>query len=364
LRCGFFYFGSVQAFFWHCRNRHFKEYALSYILVTGGAGYIGSHTVAALAGAGFKPVIADNLSNSSESVISRLSELTGTEIPFINADVRDTAALDAVFSQYSFDAAIHFAGLKAVGESVAQPLHYYSHNLTATLTLLSAMQKHGVKKLIFSSSATVYREDNAVPYIEAGELGCSNAYGWTKLFSEQIIRDLCTADPGFSAVLLRYFNPIGADKSGIIGEEPQGVPNNLLPYISQTAAGIRPQLSVFGNDYPTPDGTCIRDYIHVSDLARAHAAALGFAEKNTGAAAINIGTGRGYSVLEIVAAFEKATGVKIPYTVTPRRAGDIPEYFADPALARELLGFTAKLGIEDMCRDAWRFEQRRKTFAD
>ncbi|MDR0813091.1 MAG: UDP-glucose 4-epimerase GalE [Oscillospiraceae bacterium] len=330
------------------------------ILVTGGAGYIGSHTVAALSAAGYSPVIVDNFSNSQESVITRLEKITGAQIPFYNADVRDGAALDAVFSQYSFAAAIHFAGLKAVGESVAEPLRYYEHNLAATMSLLAAMQKHGVKSLIFSSSATVYREDDPVPYVESGELGCSNPYGWTKLFSEQIIRDVAAATPGFSAVLLRYFNPIGAHSSGLIGEEPQGVPNNLLPYVTQVAAGIRPQLSVFGNDYPTPDGTCIRDYIHVSDLARAHALALGFAEKNTGATAINIGTGRGYSVLEVVAAFERATGVSLPYRVTARRPGDIPEYFANPELAREKLGFAAELGIEEMCRDAWRFEQGRK----
>ncbi|MDR1821473.1 MAG: UDP-glucose 4-epimerase GalE [Oscillospiraceae bacterium] len=334
------------------------------ILVTGGAGYIGSHTAAALAAAGYSPVVIDNLSNSRESVIARLEKLTGKKIPFYNADVRDGAALDAVFAKHSFSAAIHFAGLKAVGESVQQPLRYYEHNLTATMSLLAAMQKHGVKSLIFSSSATVYREDDEVPYIESGELGCSNPYGWTKLFSEQIIRDVCAANPGFSAVLLRYFNPIGADKSGLIGEEPQGVPNNLLPYVSQVAAGIRPRLSVFGNDYPTPDGTCIRDYIHVSDLARAHALALDFAANNAGAKAINIGTGRGYSVLEVVAAFEKASGVKIPFEITGRRAGDIPEYFANPALAREKLGFTAELGIEEMCRDAWRFEQNRKLFPE
>lgn len=326
------------------------------ILVTGGMGFIGSHTCVELVEAGYMPVIIDNLSNSRVEVLARLRRITGMDMPFYEADVRDRAALDTILSRHRVEAAIHFAGLKAVGESVAKPLAYYENNLGCTLTLCKAMTAHDVKVVVFSSSATVYSAHNDVPLMEEAQLGCINPYGWTKYMSEQIFRDLCVADKSWSVVLLRYFNPVGAHPSGLIGEEPRGIPNNLMPYVAKVANGELSQLSVFGNDYPTPDGTGIRDYIHVVDLARAHVLALAYAGKNKGAEAINVGTGRGYSVLELVHAFERATGRKVPYAITARRPGDLAEVVASTEKAKALLGFAAQFGIDEICADAWRFE--------
>ena len=329
------------------------------ILLTGGAGYIASHTAVALIEAGHQIVIADNLANSSREAVRRVEKITGTSIPFYQLDVADAGALQDLFLQEQISAVIHFAGLKAVGESVEKPLEYYRNNLDTTLTLLETMAAHDVKNIVFSSSATVYGEENDPPYMEDMRKGaCSNPYGWTKSFIEQILMDAAAADPQLSVVLLRYFNPIGAHPSGLIGEDPQGIPNNLMPFVSQVAIGRREKLTVFGGDYDTPDGTCRRDYIHVMDLAEGHVAAVDYAARYTGVEIFNLGTGRPYSVLEIVDAFEAASGQKVPYEIGDRRAGDLPENWADTAKAGEVLAWKARRGIEDMCRDSWNWQQK------
>lgn len=326
------------------------------ILLTGGAGFIGSHTCIELIKAGHKAVIADDLSNSKPAVLERLKELTGQDIPFYNIDVADKEKVDSMFAKENFDAVIHFAGFKAVGESVAKPLMYYRNNLDTTLTLLEAMAKYNVNNFVFSSSATVYGVPERVPLVEGMKTGCTNPYGWTKLMIEQILTDAAAADKNLSVVLLRYFNPIGAHPSGRIGEDPTGIPNNLLPYITQVAIGKLPQLGVFGNDYPTHDGTGVRDYIHVVDLAKGHVKAIEYAHKNKGTEIFNLGTGIGYSVLDIVKAFEKANDIKIPYVIKPRRDGDIAECYADPTKARDVLGWRAEETLENMCKDSWRWQ--------
>ncbi len=324
------------------------------ILVTGGAGYIGSHTCVELAEAGYEVVIVDNLINSSQEAVRRVERITGKTMRFHRADLRDEASLDAIFSESQVDAVIHFAGLKAVGESVSKPLEYYDNNLTGTLTLCTVMARHGCRNIIFSSSATVYGDTNTPPLSEDMPRGaCTNPYGWTKWMIEQILTDLHTADSRWNVTLLRYFNPIGAHKSGLIGENPRGIPNNLLPYVAQVAAGKRPCLGVFGADYDTPDGTGVRDYIHVVDLARGHVMALGHMD---GVRIFNLGTGRGYSVLQVVHAFEKACGHSIPYEIKPRRPGDMAVSFSDPGKAQRELGWRAELGIDEMCADAWRWQ--------
>ena len=323
------------------------------ILVTGGTGYIGSHTCVELLNAGHTVVVVDNLVNSSRECIRRVEQITGKTVEVCEADLLDRAKLDALFDTHSFDCVLHIAGLKAVGESVQQPLRYYNNNLGITIHLCQAMAAHGVKKLIFSSSATVYAPDNTMPVDETARTGgCTNPYGWTKYMSEQILTDTAKADGDWTVMLLRYFNPVGAHPSGLIGEDPRGIPNNLMPYITQVAIGKLECLSVFGNDYATHDGTGVRDYIHVVDLAKAHLAALNWLDKKPGLDVFNIGTGHGYSVLDIVHAYESATGKKINYKIAPRRPGDIDECYADPSKAREVLGWEAKLGIEDMCRDS------------
>lgn len=326
------------------------------ILLTGGAGFIGSHTCIELIKAGHEAVIADDLSNSKPAVLERLKELTGKDIPFYNIDVADKEKVDRMFAKESFDAVIHFAGFKAVGESVAKPLMYYRNNLDTTLTLLETMAKYNVSNFVFSSSATVYGVPERVPLVEGMKTGCTNPYGWTKLMIEQILTDAAAADKNLSVVLLRYFNPIGAHPSGRIGEDPTGIPNNLLPYITQVAIGKLPQLGVFGNDYPTHDGTGVRDYIHVVDLAKGHVKAIEYAGKNKGTEIFNLGTGIGYSVLDIVKAFEKANDIKIPYVIRPRRDGDIAECYADPTKARDVLGWQAEETLENMCKDSWRWQ--------
>ncbi|MBK1723714.1 UDP-glucose 4-epimerase GalE [Thiocystis violacea] len=326
------------------------------VLVTGGAGYIGSHTCVELLAAGIQVVVVDNLCNSKEEGLHRIRGITGKSLGFIHADLRDRYALDAIFSQGSFDAVIHFAGLKAVGESVEQPLSYYDNNLGGTLTLCHAMAAAGVRQLVFSSSATVYGDPASVPIREDFPLSATNPYGRSKLFIEEILRDLQVSDPSWKIALLRYFNPVGAHPSGRIGEDPNGIPNNLMPFIAQVAVGKQPKLRVFGDDYPTPDGTGVRDYIHVVDLARGHLAALRRLQDAAGVFTFNLGTGRGYSVLEMVAAFEQASGKPIPYEIVPRRAGDIAVCYADPTLARERLGWQAEYGIQDMVADAWRWQ--------
>ncbi len=328
------------------------------VLVTGGAGYIGSHTCVELMNAGYDVVIVDNLYNSKEEAVKRIEKLTGRAPKFYRVDLLDRDALDQVLTENpQIDSCIHFAGLKAVGESVAKPLLYYHNNLTGTFNLCEVMSKHGVKRIVFSSSATVYGSPKSVPIREDFPLSTTNPYGSTKLMIERILTDLHTADPEWSVVLLRYFNPIGAHKSGLLGENPNGIPNNLMPYIAQVALGKLPCLGVFGDDYPTPDGTGVRDYIHVVDLALGHLKALSYAKDHTGVEAINLGTGNGYSVLQVVKAFEKASGVAVKYEIKPRRPGDIAECYADPAKAKELLGWEASRGIEEMCEDTWRFTQ-------
>ena len=328
------------------------------ILLTGGTGFIGSHTAVKVIESGYDVVIADDLSNSDASVKGRIERITGKGVSFYQVDVADSAAMEEIFDAHEIDAVIHFAGYKAVGESVVRPLAYYRNNLDTALTLLETMQRHGCKSFIFSSSATVYSPANEVPFTEESEdLGCTNPYGWTKFMIEQILKDVCKADPEMSVVLLRYFNPIGAHASGLIGENPSGVPNNLMPYITQVAQGIRPHLNVFGDDYPTHDGTGVRDYIHVVDLAAGHVAALEYSRVHKGCEVFNLGTGQGYSVLDLVKTFERVNGVKIPYEITDRRAGDIAVSYADVSKAREVLGWKAEKGIEDMCRDAWRWQQ-------
>ena len=328
------------------------------VLVTGGAGYIGSHTCLLLLEAGWDVTVVDNLSNSHREALRRVEALTGKTLTFVEADIRDRDALSAIFSEASIDAVIHFAGLKAVGESVAKPLHYYHNNVYGTLVLTEVMAAHGVYNLVFSSSATVYGDPVSVPISEDFPLQATNPYGRSKLMIEEILRDLYVAEPRWNTVLLRYFNPVGAHPSGQIGEDPNGIPNNLMPYISQVAVGKLQQLSVFGNDYPTPDGTGVRDYIHVLDLARGHLQALEKLQDNPGAVAYNLGTGTGYSVLDVIAAFEKACGKAIPRQFAPRRPGDVASCYADPAVARRELGWSAELGIEEMTRDVWRWQQQ------
>ena len=328
------------------------------ILVTGGAGYIGSHTLIELINNNFKVVAIDDLANSSRESLRRVEQITGHEIPFIEADVRDQSALSDIFTTYDIDSVIHFAGLKAVGESVAKPLEYYDNNLVSTMTLLEAMREHNVKQLVFSSSATVYGSPSELPLRETSTVGVglTNPYGKTKYMIEQIIQDYCAADPTFEATILRYFNPIGAHQSGQIGEDPNGIPNNLLPYVAQVAVGKLQSVGVFGNDYDTPDGTGVRDYIHVVDLARGHVAAL--QHMKAGANVYNLGTGSGTSVLEIIKAFSKACGRDLPYEIKPRRAGDIAACYADCSKAERELGWRAELSIEQACADSWRWQSQ------
>jgi len=331
-----------------------------HILVTGGAGYIGSHTALELLNAGHDVTVVDNLCNSKEEALRRVRDLTGKPLAFHRADLLDAAALDRVFAARPVDAVIHFAALKAVGESVLKPLDYYSNNLTGSISLLYAMRRHGVKTLVFSSSATVYGAPASVPIREdAPTGGITNPYGRTKLMIEQILGDLQAAESDWRIALLRYFNPVGAHASGRIGEDPHGIPNNLIPFVAQVAIGKRPELRVFGNDYPTPDGTGVRDYIHVVDLALGHLAALNHLMSHAPhLLTINLGTGRGYSVLEMIRAFEKASGRRVPYSFAPRRAGDIATCYADPSFARELLGWQACRTLDDMCADTWRWQSQ------
>ena len=328
------------------------------ILLTGAAGYIGSHTAVELANAGYDVAIADDFSNSSPEAVRRCEKITGKKMALFEADVADKAAMKDIFARVRPEAVMHFAGYKAVGESVAKPLMYYQNNLDSTLTLLECMAEFGVKPFIFSSSATVYGAGSKPPFRETDPTGgCTNPYGWTKLMIEQIAADAAAADPSMSVVLLRYFNPVGAHESGLIGEAPNGIPNNLMPYITQVAVGKRDHLSIFGNDYPTPDGTGVRDYIHVVDLARGHVAALGYALEHTGTEVFNLGSGKGVSVLELVNAFRRATGVDIPYEIAPRRPGDIAACWADPAKAESVLHWHTEKSVEDMCADAWRWQK-------
>ncbi len=328
------------------------------VLVCGGAGYIGSHTCVELLNAGYDIVVADNLSNSCEEAVHRVERITGKTVPFIKAELCDPAQTEAVFAAHpDIGAVIHFAGLKAVGESVRKPLEYYTNNLVSTLTLLNVMRKHGVRNFIFSSSATVYGDPASVPIRESFPTGgTTNPYGTTKLFQEKILIDYCAAAPELNVALLRYFNPIGAHESGLIGEDPNGIPNNLVPYIAQVAVGKLEKLHVYGNDYPTHDGTGVRDYIHVVDLARGHVAALGKLEQNCGLFICNLGTGKGYSVLDVLRAYEKACGKKLPYVIDPRRPGDIAECYAEPQKAFAEMGWKAELGIEEMCASSWKWQ--------
>jgi len=329
------------------------------VLVTGGAGYIGSHTCVELLERGYGVVVADNLVNASAKSLERVQQITGKSLDFYEIDVRDRAALDRIFEKHDINCAIHFAGLKAVGESVAMPLEYYDNNLNSTITLCRAMKDHGVKNIVFSSSATVYSGDNEMPLKESSHTGmCTNPYGWTKYMSEQILRDTAFADEEWSIALLRYFNPIGAHSSGLIGEDPRGIPNNLMPYISQVAVGRRDHLNVFGNDYDTHDGTGVRDYIHVVDLARGHVSAIEYMQKHKGENVFNLGTGMGYSVLDMVKAFERVTGIKIPYEITARRPGDLATVYSCPDKSAELLGWKAQYNLDDMCRDAWAWQSK------
>ncbi len=328
------------------------------ILVTGGTGYIGSHTVVELQNAGYDVVVLDNLSNSSAKSLDRVKAITGKDVTFYEGDIRDRKVLERIFDNEKIDSCIHFAGLKAVGESVEKPWEYYDNNITGTLTLVDEMRKHGCKNIIFSSSATVYGDPAEIPITENCPKGqCTNPYGWTKSMLEQILSDMQKADNEWNVVLLRYFNPIGAHKSGTMGENPNGIPNNLMPYITQVAVGKREELGVFGDDYDTPDGTGVRDYIHVVDLADGHVKALKKIEENAGLCIYNLGTGQGYSVLDIVKNFEEANNLKIPYSIKPRRAGDIATCYADPAKAKAELGWEAKNGIKEMCADSWRWQK-------
>ena len=327
------------------------------ILLTGGAGYIGSHTAVELIKLNHNVIIADNFDNSKPEVINRIEKITSVRPKVYEVDVCDKDALKVVFSENKIDAVVHFAGLKAVGESVQIPLRYYRNNIDSTLSLVEVMKEFGVNKLVFSSSATVYGVPETVPLVETmKKTGCTNPYGWTKYMIEQILMDIAVADKDFTVVLLRYFNPIGAHESGLIGEDPQGIPNNLMPYISQVAVGKLQQLSVYGDDYDTHDGTGVRDYIHVVDLALGHVAALEYANKFKGSDIINLGTGTGYSVLDMVKAFEKVNNVKVPYKIAPRREGDVASCYADPKKAKDVLGWTATKNLEDMCRDTWRWQ--------
>lgn len=327
------------------------------ILLTGGAGYIGSHTAVELIEAGYEVLIADNFYNSKPEVLDAIEKITGVRPALEEIDVCDVNKVDAMFEKYDIEAVLHFASYKAVGESVEKPLMYYRNDLDTLLTVMEAMKKHGVQNLIFSSSATVYGVPETVPLVEGMATGCTNPYGWTKYMAEQIIQDVCNAEKDMSAVILRYFNPIGAHKSALIGEQPNGVPNNLMPYITQVASGIRPHLNVFGNDYDTPDGTGVRDYIHVVDIAKGHIAAVKYAMSHKGAEIVNLGTGNGYSVLDIVKAFERVNGVPVPYEIAPRRPGDVAQCYADPAKAENLLGWKAQEDLDSMCKDAWEWEK-------
>ena len=329
------------------------------VLVTGGAGYIGSHTCVELLNEGYGVVVVDNLCNSNPESLNRVEELTGKKVTFYEGDVRDEALLRKIFAENELHCVIHFAGLKAVGESVAMPWEYYDNNLNSTLVLTKVMKEVGMKNIIFSSSATVYTGDNEMPLRENSRTGhCTNPYGWTKYMTEQILSGMANADKEWGIVLLRYFNPIGAHESGRIGEDPRGIPNNLMPYITQVAVGRREKLSVFGNDYDTPDGTGVRDYIHVVDLARGHVAAVKYVLENKGCDVFNLGTGTGYSVLDMVNTFESANGVKVPYQITDRRPGDLAVCYADPAKSAEVLGWKATKNLTDMCRDSWRWQSQ------
>ncbi|MDM0028713.1 UDP-glucose 4-epimerase GalE [Variovorax saccharolyticus] len=327
------------------------------ILVTGGAGFIGSHTCVALAAAGYEPLVLDNLGNSDVRVLERLARISGRAPRFVEGDVRDRALLDRLFAEQPIAGVIHFAGLKAVGDSVADPIAYYDNNVHGSFVLAAAMQAAGVRTLIFSSSATVYGEPDRSPIPEDAPRRPANPYGRSKLMVEEALGDLQRSDPTWRIALLRYFNPVGAHESGLIGEHPQGRPNNLMPFVSQVAVGLRDKLAVHGGDYPTPDGTGVRDYVHVMDLAEGHVAALRHAESQAGLATLNLGTGRGASVLEVVKAFERACGRPIAYEIGPRRAGDVPAYWGDPALAQATLGWTARRGLDQMCADSWRWQQ-------
>ena len=327
------------------------------ILVTGGAGYIGSHTCVELLNAGYDVVVADNLYNSSKKAVDRVEQITGKKLKFYEVDLLDQPKVKEIFDKEEIEAVIHFAGLKAVGESVHKPLEYYNNNITGTLILCDEMRKHGVKNIVFSSSATVYGDPAQIPITEKCPKGeITNPYGRTKGMLEQILTDLHTADPEWNVMLLRYFNPIGAHESGLIGEDPKGIPNNLLPYVAQVAVGKLPCLGVFGDDYDTPDGTGVRDYIHVVDLAKGHVKAINKIKENPGVKIYNLGTGKGYSVLDVVKAFEKACGKKIPYEIKPRRAGDIATCYSDATLAKKELGWEAEYGIDEMCADSWRWQ--------
>ena len=329
------------------------------ILVTGGAGYIGSHTCVELLNAGYDVVIIDNLYNSNQKAVDRIEEITGKKVKFYPDDMMDRAAVKRVFDENKIDAVIHFAGLKAVGESVHKPIEYYRTNIGSTLNLTDEMRAHGCKNIIFSSSATVYGDPAEIPITENCPKGtCTNPYGWTKWMQEQILTDIHTADPEWNVILLRYFNPIGAHKSGLIGEDPKGIPNNLLPYVAQVAIGKLPEINVFGNDYDTPDGTGVRDYINVVDLARGHVKAIERFAKKDGVFICNLGTGHGYSVLDVIHAFEKACGKELPYVIRERRPGDIATCYSSPAKAEKELGWTAEFDLEDMCRDSWNWQQK------
>ena len=329
------------------------------VLLTGGAGYIGSHTAVALINAGYSVIIADDLSNSSAIVVDRIREIVGSQPNFYECDVKDKSSVAQIFKENKIDAVVHFAGMKAVGESVRNPLQYYRNNLDTTLTLLEVMKEHDSKNFVFSSSATVYGEECPYPYEETMKKGsCSNPYGWTKSMIEQILMDAAIADPELSVVLLRYFNPVGAHESGLIGEDPMGIPNNLMPFISQVAVGKRDHLTVFGGDYETPDGSCRRDYLHVMDLAEGHVKAVEYAKNHAGTEIFNLGTGTPYSVLEIISAFDRNSGVEIPFEIGPRREGDLPEYWADASKAERILGWKAKYDLDDMCRDSWNWQKK------
>lgn len=328
---------------------------MSMILVTGGAGFIGSHTVVELLNAGYDVIVMDNFSNSKPEALNRIRTITGKDFGFYEADMLDPEALDKIFSENKIDAVVHFAGLKAVGESVAKPVEYYHNNITGTLMIIEAMKKHGCKKIVFSSSATVYGPVNKAPYTENMPTSATNPYGYTKVMIEQILRDVCVADPEWSVSLLRYFNPIGAHESGLIGEDPNGIPNNLLPYICQVAVGKLERLGIFGDDYDTPDGTGVRDYIHVVDLAKGHICALKYVMENKGCDAVNLGTGKGSSVYDVLHSFERAYGKELPYKVMPRRPGDIATCYADPSKAKKVFGWEAQYSLDEMTASSWNF---------